>query len=167
MPDVHGPDDPRGKPDWRVFPGATARIVDGIDTWSEEQPVGPAVQHVWTRYDRSFEDPVVAQAILSWATDGFLIGTAMLPHAGFNEYQAHRTISTGVVSHTMNFHDRFDAAEWLLMSNESIWAGRGRTHGRATIWTRDGRLVATYTQDNLVRAFADRKDHTGDYQRIM
>ena len=28
-------------------------------------------------------------------------------------------------------------------------------------------VVATYTQDNLVRGFGDAKDHTGDYQRIM
>ena len=53
------------------------------------------------------------------------------------------------------------------LANESIWAGRGRTHGRCTVWTADGRLVATYTQDNLVRRFGDGKDHTGDYQRIM
>jgi acyl-CoA thioesterase len=91
----------------------------------------------------------------------------MLPHAELNEHMAHRTISTGVIAHTLNFHDRFHADEWLLMSAESIWAGRGRTHGRCNIWTEDGRLVATYTQDNLVRGFADTKDHTGDYNRIM
>ena len=125
------------------------------------------MQHVWTRFETPFESPVVNQAILSWATDGYLIGTAMLPHEGYNEGHAHKTISTGVVSHTVNFHDRFDASQWLLLANESVWAGRGRTHGRCNIWTQDGTLVATYTQDNLVRAFADRKDHTGDYQRIM
>jgi acyl-CoA thioesterase II len=166
MPAVPGPDDPGNRGDGRVFPGAEGRIVHGVDTWSPDQPVGPAVQHVWTRFDADFT-PVLNQAILSWATDGYLIGTAMLPHAGFDESQAHRTISTGVVSHTVNFHDRFRADEWLLMANESIWAGRGRTHGRCTIWTEDGRLVASYTQDNLVRAWADGKDHTGDYQRIM
>jgi acyl-CoA thioesterase len=91
----------------------------------------------------------------------------MLPHADHNESHAHRTISTGVVSHTVNFHERLDASEWLLLANESIWAGRGRTHGRCNVWTRDGQLVATYTQDNIVRAFADRRDHSADYQRIM
>jgi acyl-CoA thioesterase II len=109
----------------------------------------------------------VNQAILSWATDGYLIGTAMLPHEGYNEGHAHKTISTGVVSHTLNFHDRFDASEWLLLANESVWAGRGRTHGRCNIWTQDGRLVATYTQDNLVRGWSDGKDHTADYKSIM
>jgi acyl-CoA thioesterase II len=166
MPDVPGPDDPGNRKDGRVFPGAEAFCVYGIDTWSAEQPVGPAVQHVWTRFTDDFP-VVVNQAILSWATDGYLIGTAMLPHAELNEHMAHRTISTGVIAHTLNFHDRFHADEWLLMSAESIWAGRGRTHGRCNIWTEDGRLVATYTQDNLVRGFADTKDHTGDYNRIM
>ena len=167
MPRVAGPDDAANRPDGRVFPGAAGLIVDGINTWSDDEPLRDPVQHVWTRFETRFESPVVNQAILSWATDGYLIGTAMLPHEGYNEGHAHKTISTGVVSHTVNFHDRFDASQWLLLANESVWAGRGRTHGRCNIWTEDGTLVATYTQDNLVRAFADRKDHTGDYQRIM
>jgi acyl-CoA thioesterase len=167
MPDVAGPDDPAGRPDGRVIPGAEARIVDGVNTWSDDEPVGPAEQFVWTRYPDRVEDPIVNQAILSWATDGYLIGTAMRPHADYHEGKAHKTISTGVVSHTVNFHERVDVSQWLLLANESVWAGRGRTHGRCNIWTQDGRLVATYTQDNIVRGFSDQQDHTGDYQRIM
>jgi acyl-CoA thioesterase len=166
MPEVGDPEGPGHKPDGRVFPGARGLIVDGIDTWSDDEPLRPALQNVWTRFDHDYSTPV-NQAILSWATDGYLIGTSMLPHEGHNEGHAHKTISTGVVAHTLNFHDRFRADEWLLMAAESIWAGRGRTHGRCNIWTRDGRLVATYTQDNLVRGFADGKDHTSDYNRIM
>ncbi len=167
MPEVGPPDDPGHRDDWRVFPGAVGRIAGGINTWSDDEPLRDPVQHVWTRYGSSFDEPVVHQAVASWATDGFLIGTAMLPHPGYNEGHAHKTISTGVVSHTVNFHERFDVSEWLLLANESVWAGRGRTHGRCNIWTEDGRLVATYTQDNLVRAFPDRRDHSADYQRIM
>jgi acyl-CoA thioesterase len=166
MPTVAGPDDPGNRSDQLVFPGAEGRIVDGIDVWSPDQPVREPVQHVWTRFIQDLPT-VMNQAVLSWATDGWLIGTAMLPHAGIDQSQAHRTISTGVISHTLNFHDRFHGDEWLLLANESIWAGRGRTHGRCNIWTQDGRLVATYTQDNLVRGFGDGKDHTGDYNRIM
>jgi acyl-CoA thioesterase len=166
MPQVPGPQDPSLRPDRRVFPGAEGLIVGGIDTWSDDEPLRPALQDVWTRYVENFAMPV-NQAILSWATDGWLIGTSMLPHPGRNEGQAHKTISTGVISHTVNFHDRFRADEWLLVANESNWAGRGRTHGRLNVWTRDGRLVATCTQDNLVRAWADGQDHTSDYNRIM
>jgi acyl-CoA thioesterase len=167
MPAVEPPDDPRGRPDGRVFPGAVGRIDGGVNTWSDDEPLRDPVQNIWTRFDLASNDPVVHQAVISWATDGYLIGTAMLPHADYNESHAHRTISTGVVSHTVNFHERLDASEWLLLANESVWAGRGRTHGRCNVWTRDGRLVATYTQDNIVRAFADRRDHSGDYQHIM
>jgi acyl-CoA thioesterase II len=166
MPDVPSPDEVPDYPRGLVFPGAEARIVDEIDVWSADQPVGPAVQNIWTRFTNNYS-PVVNQAILSWATDGWLIGTAMLPHAEVYQDQAHRTISTGVVSHTLNFHEPFDADEWLLLANESIWAGRGRTHGRCNVWTQGGRLVATYTQDNLVRHFRDRQDHAADYNRIM
>ena len=167
MPDVAGPEDPAGRPDHRVIPGAEALIVGGVDTWSDDEPVGPPEQFVWTRYPEPTGAPIVDQAILSWATDGYLIGTAMRPHAEYHEGRAHRTISTGVVSHTINFHDRFDVSQWLLLANESVWAGRGRTYGRCNVWTRDGRLVATYTQDNIVRGFGDQQDHTGDYQQIM
>jgi acyl-CoA thioesterase len=166
MPSTGGPDAAGYRPDGRVFPGAEGRIAGGINTWSDDEPLHPPVQNVWTRYRQNFAVPV-NQAILAWATDGFLIGTAMLPHEGYNEGQAHKRISTGVISHTVNFHDRFRADEWLLLANESIWAGRGRSHGRCNVWTEDGRLVATYSQDNLVRAFGDGKDHTADYQRIM
>jgi acyl-CoA thioesterase len=166
MPDVPGPDEVGPGTGRGVFPGAESRIVGGIDTWSDDEPLRPPAQHVWTRFARDCPAPL-NQAILSWATDGWLIGTAMLPHEGYHEGKAHKSISTGVVSHTVNFHDPFRADEWLLLANESIWAGRGRTHGRATVWTEDGRLVATYTQDSLVRGWADGKDHTGDYGRIM
>ena len=166
MPDVAGPDDPRSRGEHLVFPGAECRVVDGVNVWDPDEPVRAPTLNVWTRFDADL--PIVAaQAVLSWATDGWLIGASMLPHPGVDQSQAHRTISTGVLAHTLNFHNRFRADEWLLLANESVWAGRGRTHGRCNIWTQDGRLVATYTQDNLVRGFGDGRDHTGDFQRIM
>ena len=97
MPAVPRPTVSRSSSDGRVFPGAAGLIVDGINTWSDDEPLRPAVQHVWTRYEPR-PSPVADQAILSWATDGYLIGTAMLPHEGHNEGHAHKTISTGVVS---------------------------------------------------------------------
>jgi acyl-CoA thioesterase len=144
MPEVHGPGAPGHRADRRVFPGAAGLIVGGIDTWSDDEPIHAPIQHVWTRYEHSYAQPV-NQAILSWATDDYLIGTSMLPHADYHEGQAHKRISTGVISHTVNFLARFEADQSLLMANESIWSGRGRTHDRCTVWTEDGRLVATYT----------------------
>jgi acyl-CoA thioesterase len=167
MPDVAGPEDavPTGRE--IVFPGTETRIVGGVDTWDPNHAVGPAEEFVWIRFPQSFPSVAVNQAIVAWATDGWLIGTSMLPYAGMSESNAHRTISTGVIAHTLNFHERFDVSDWLLLAHESVYAGRGRTHGRATIYTRDGRLVATYTQDNMVRHFGDGKTHEGEARRIM
>ena len=56
--------------------------------------------------------------------------TALRPHAGINQDDAHRGLSTGVVGHTIVFHESFRADEWLLLAHESPYAGRGRTFGQ-------------------------------------
>jgi acyl-CoA thioesterase II len=143
------------------------RTVDNVDVWAVDSPVGPPVLHTWSRYATPQSEVIVNQALLCAATGALLIGTALRPHAGIGQDMAHRQISTGVVNHTINFHDRFDASEWLLLAQDSPWAGRGRSHGRGLVFTRDGRLVASYTQDNMIRHFTDQKDHSGEYRTIM
>ena len=98
---------------------------------------------------------VLGQALLSYATDGFLIGTAMRPHEGVGQSMAHVSISTSVLCHTLSFHEPVDAGDWHLLAHESPYAGRGRSYGRADIFTEDGRLVASFVQDNMVRAFPE------------
>jgi acyl-CoA thioesterase len=138
-----------------VFPGAELRIVGGVDTWSPDAPVGPAELFVWLRFRGAPDELAANQAILAWATDGFLIGTALRPHAGFGQAQAHRTLSTGVVGHTLTFHAPFSARDWLLLAHESAHAGGGRAHGRAQVFTRGGALVASYVQDAMIRAMRE------------
>jgi acyl-CoA thioesterase len=68
---------------------------------------------------------------------------------------SHVSISSSVLSHTLTFHEPIDATAWHLMAHESPYAGRGRSYGRASVFTVDGRLVASFVQDNMVRAFPD------------
>ena len=96
-------------------------------------------------------DPAVDQALLAFATDGFLIATAMRPHDGVGQAQAHVTVSTGVVSHTLTFHEPAPAGDWLLLSHHSPYAGRGRSYGTADVFRADGALVASYVQDAMIR----------------
>jgi acyl-CoA thioesterase-2 len=135
-----------------VFPGAELRIVGGVDTWSPDAPVGPAELFVWLRFRGAPEELAANQAILAWATDGFLIGTALRPHAGFGQAQAHATLSTGVVGHTLTFHAPFRASDWLLLAHESPHASGGRAYGRAHVFTQGGALVASFVQDAMIRA---------------
>src|ERR1700685_3171711 len=95
----------------------------------------------------------MSQALLAYASDGFLIGTAMRPHLGVGQALAHVSISTSVITHTLSFHEPFDPGQWLLLSQESQYAGRGRSYGRGTVFTEDGRLVASFVQENMIRDF--------------
>ncbi|MFF2503015.1 acyl-CoA thioesterase [Streptomyces sp. NPDC058067] len=60
------------------------------------------------------------------------------------------------LDHSVWFHREFRADEWLLFVQRSRTAtdGRGLTTGE--FWTRDGRLVATATQETAVSVFGPR-----------
>jgi acyl-CoA thioesterase II len=135
--------------DWEI------RVVDGVDI-SDPEAVGPAELDVWTRFVGAPDDPVISQALLAFATDGFLIGTAMRPHPGVGQAQAHRTLSTGVISHTLTFHEPVSAGQWMLLSHHSPYAGRGRSYGRADVFQGDGQLVASFVQDAMIRPMPER-----------
>jgi acyl-CoA thioesterase-2 len=130
---------------WEVRIAGDADISDPACT-------GPPDLDVWTRFVGAPEDPAVSQALLVFATDSFLIGTAMRPHEGIGQAQAHVTLSTGVLSHTLTFHEPFHAGEWLLLAHHSTYAGHGRSYGRADVFQEDGTLVASFVQDAMIRA---------------
>jgi acyl-CoA thioesterase len=147
-PPVPGPDDcAPAAPHWG---GWEIRVVGDVDV-SDPGVVGPPELDVWTRFVGTPDDPATSQALLAFATDGFLIGTAMRPHAGVGQAQAHRTVSTGVISHTLTFHEPCSAGEWVLLSHRSSYAGRGRCYGRANVFRTDGTLVAAFVQDGMIR----------------
>jgi acyl-CoA thioesterase II len=153
-PSVGPPDDAVASPHssgfWEV------RIVGGVDI-ADPDAIGPAVLDVWTRFPGAPTDLARNQALLAFATDGFLIGTAMRPHPGAGQALAHRTISTSVITHTLTFHAPVDAGQWMLLSHESPTAGQGRSYGRAHVFAESGEMVASYVQENMIRAFAEGK----------
>jgi hypothetical protein len=51
----------------------------------------------------------------------------MRPHSDqVNVRHAHRSISTGVISHTSHFHEHADVGDWLLFVQKASYAGHGR-----------------------------------------
>jgi acyl-CoA thioesterase len=142
--------------------GWEVRVDDGVDIL-DPAAVGPAELNVWSRFDGGPFDPSVSRAMVAYASDGFLIGTAMRPHAGVGQSLAHVSISTSVVSQTLSFHEDFDASRWHMIAHESPYAGRGRSYGRAHVFTEDGRLVASFNQENMIRDFpSDRRPAAGE-----
>ena len=135
----------RGEGAWEIG------IVGDVDL-SDPELVGPPDLDVWVRFAGAPDDPATDQALVAYSTDGFLIGTAMRPHAGVGQAQAHRTLSTGVLSHTLTYHERCPAAEWHLLEQRSTYAGHGRSYGRGEIFRADGELAASFVQDAMIRA---------------
>lgn len=126
-------------------------IVGEVDI-NDPEAVGPPELDVWIRFAGAPADPATDQALVAYSTDGFLIGTAMRPHAGVGQAQAHVTLSTGVLSHTLTFHEPCPAGQWHLLQQRSMYAGHGRTYGRGDIFREDGQLAASFVQDAMIRA---------------
>jgi acyl-CoA thioesterase-2 len=138
------------------------RIVDGVDL-TDPAAVGPPELFVWSRFPGDPTSGVLGQALLSYATDGFLIATAMRPHEGIGQAMSHVSISTSVLGHTLTFHEPIDSSQWYLIAHESPYAGRGRSYGRANIFNAEGRLVASFVQDNMIRDFPEgQRPHAGE-----
>jgi acyl-CoA thioesterase II len=137
-----------GRPWWDL------RVVGDVDL-EDPNEFGPPELNVWSRFSGVPAEPAASQAMLAFASDGFLIATAMRPHKGVGQAMAHVTISTSVVAQTLSFHEPFNAGEWLLLAHQSPYAGRGRSYGRADVFTEHGRLVASYAQENIIRDFPE------------
>jgi acyl-CoA thioesterase len=153
MPDVPTPEDCAPLTAGAVFPRAEMRAAAsvGAEPWLA----------VWVRANDTSESVAANQAMVAWSQPGFIIGAALRPHADVvDATQAHRTISTGVISHTVHFHDHADASDWLLFVHEGTFAGHGRVFGQGAVFARDGSLVSTFAQDSMVRGVEGELDRT-------
>jgi len=151
MPDVVGPEEAAD-----LDMGVTGRDLRIVDAAYDPDPdrVGPPEINAWCRFKEAPTEPYLHAALLAQSTTHWTIAAAMRPHAGVGEAMAHETISTGIMSVAIAFHDDFDVTEWLLYANPAIYAGRGLAQGEGHVFTRDGRLVATYTVQASIRPFA-------------
>ena len=142
-------------------------IVDDVDFLNPATLRPPTLQ-LWVRFQGTpKDDQAMHRAMLAHATDGWLIATSMFPHEGIGQEMAHVTISTGVLTQTLAFHSDIDANDWLLIDHESMYAGGGRVYGRGHAFTPDGKLVASFVQESLVRNFPKGQDPTGKEATIF
>ena len=111
------------------------------------QPPTEARSAFWFRLARPIEAPLAAhQAILAYVSDIALMATALLPHR-FDPAEIQGTS----LDHAIWFHEPFDVGEWLLHQSSSPWSGHSRGVNLGSIYTREGRLVASSTQEGLIR----------------
>ena len=167
MPSVEGPD---GLPDLtEVAPDILPKIpekmhryltakrafefrpVDAMD-FLEPEPRPPA-KYVWIRtVDRVPDEPSLHQNLLAYVSDYELLGTATLPH-GLPFGQGRVLMAS--LDHALWFHRDVRIDDWLLYAMDSPNASGARGFSRGQFFTRDGTLVASTSQEGLVRVLSE------------
>ncbi|TDC57422.1 hypothetical protein E1281_04845 [Actinomadura sp. KC345] len=151
MPDVPAPEEvrPLGFPEMLVG-GREIRVVDDAYDFDPRR-VGPPELYVWTRFDDAPPEAYLHAALMTQSTTHWTIASALRPHAGYSEAMAHKTISTGISKATVAFHADVDVSQWLLYANQVVYTGRGMTQGEGRVYGEDGRLVASYAVQGMIR----------------
>ncbi|MEL6923791.1 MAG: acyl-CoA thioesterase II [Bacteroidota bacterium] len=106
-------------------------------------------RHLWFRSRNALpDDKRIHREVMAYASDFNLLITAILPH-DVQLFQGKLKMAS--IDHAMWFHRDFRADEWLLYAIDSPSASNARGFCRGSIFTRDGRLVASVTQEGLIR----------------
>lgn len=167
MPDVPGPDDLTPDTDERrklveragdrmseaqraliLRPRPIEMRTVGKLHWMNTEP-SPPLAHSWFRTVAPLpDDPMLHRAVIAYASDYTLLGTAALPH-GLSWMRGELTGAS--LDHALWFHRPARADEWLLYATESPWSGGGRGFNRGHIFDRAGNLVASVAQEGMMR----------------
>ena len=163
MPETPGPDNLLGEEEVRAeqaknwpekfqetFSGSSAielRPVEPLDLMNPQKT--DPTQRCWMRCGETLpDDPRLHQCVLAYLSDWSLLDTATRPH-GISFLQDN--IQVASLDHAMWFHRPFRADEWLLYDQDSPSASGARGFNRGLIYNQAGELVASTTQEGLMR----------------
>lgn len=152
-PDVGAPAD--AEPFDMGVTGRDLRVVDGAYTGDPEAPVGPPELDAWVRFRRVPDDRPLHAGLLAQFTGHLSIAAALRAHAGVGEDSAHVTLSTAINAISLALHAPVHVDRWLLYHHRSTVASAGMTHSECRVYEEGERVVASFTVDAMVRAFAD------------
>ena len=134
------------------FSGSSAIQVKPVDPVDLLNPKPTqAVQRCWMRCGEPLpDDPRIHQCVLAYLSDWSLLDTASRPH-GVSFMQ--ENVQVASLDHAMWFHRSFRADEWLLYDQDSPSASGARGFNRGLIYNQTGKLVASTTQEGLLRIY--------------
>ncbi len=128
------------------------REIDPLDLFAPAK--ADDKNHVWFRMGAAnHADTVTQHLLLAYASDMSLLSSGMRPH-GLSWFTGE--IDGASLDHAIWFHAPVQFQNWHLYSMESPWTGQGRSFNRGSIFSQDGKLVASVAQEGLLRR---RKQH--------
>jgi acyl-CoA thioesterase-2 len=160
-PDLAGPEDLAGLPEllasrptppfdeyWTARPRAVElRYVHA--PWTDAGPATDNGIRVWWRTPRAIgDDPHLHAAVAAFVADESISDNVLTPHGLTWSGEGLMVVS---LDHAMWFHRPFRVDDWLLTVQRPLITGSARGLALGHIYDGHGRMVATYTQEALVR----------------
>ncbi|MDB9842601.1 thioesterase family protein [Polaribacter sp.] len=110
----------------------------------------PPNEQIWFRLkgEKQAFNYRTKQEILTYISDYNILNAAFNPNASTHNFGNTQTAS---LDHSMWFFRDFDFDDWMLFSTESTNAYGARGLAKGNIFTRDGKLVASFAQEGLLR----------------
>jgi acyl-CoA thioesterase II len=119
------------------------------ENYVNPRPGGPARRDIWFRAKSPLpDDPAIHQSVFAYGSDLTIIEAALDPH-GKNLFDSNLMMAS--LDHAIWYHRPFRADQWLLYSQDSPAASGARGFNRGLVFTRGGEIVASVTQEALMR----------------
>jgi len=134
--------------------GRELRLVEVGDP-NDPEEVGPPVLDAWLLYSLVPQVPALAKALIAHFMGHLSISATMRAHKGVGTSMAHRDLSTAVMGISVIFHEPVCWDGWILYHHESVQAGSGMSLVRGQVFTEPGALLASFSQEGMIRAWTD------------
>lgn len=134
---------------------ASIRVVPTEPAHGADHAPGETRRSVWLRtYDPLPADRLTHAAALTYVTDLTIAQTSIADRQErlfpFHPKPARYLLAS--LDHCLWFHRPFRADEWLLFAQHSVSTSDGRGFSTGDLWSRDGALVASVTQESVMRS---------------
>jgi len=163
MPDVPQPEDLPSEQELRAQ--LLPSLPDNMRSyWQHERPIEmrptdisryldrqkrEPVQSIWLKANGTLpDDPKLHQCVMAYASDFTLLDTALIAHG---KLLFDTDIQLASLDHAMWLHQPARMDEWMLYVQDSPSASGGRGFCRGSLYARDGVLMASTTQEGLLR----------------
>ena len=111
----------------------------------------PPSKQVWIKATENVMDNLVLhQCLLAYVSDFELLGTCLRPH-GFALPFGDGKLQVASLDHAIWFHRKVKVDDWFLYTSDSPNADGARGFARGKIFNREGTLLASVSQEGLIR----------------
>jgi len=122
----------------------------GSEEWGKERFSNP----VWIKFrgEVESEDQEFSRCLISYASDMGLVSTSTLPH---QPDVARDSLQLASLDHSLWIHRDVPIDEWILFHKKTSSANGSRGMNHAEFFSQNGELIASVSQEGLLRSRAD------------